>query len=72
MSDRCRARTGWGEDDYCPCHDLPEDECPDAGWHCPFCGCPHPPRETPAGTYCAHCLGKIESCCEGAALPPVL
>lgn len=40
------------------------------GWTCPRCGAPTPPRETPAGVWCWHCHLKIESCCEGAALPP--
>lgn len=67
MSDRCRAQL---DDTLCPCHDLPEGDCPDVGWACPVCGCPHLPRETPAGVYCWHCLSKLETCCEGAPLPP--
>jgi hypothetical protein len=52
------------------CPWTPTDEEPDSTWSCPFCGCPHPPREEPKGVYCRHCLGKLETCCEGAALPP--
>lgn len=40
------------------------------GWTCPRCNAIDPPEETPAGTYCRWCRLKLETCCEGAPLPP--